>query len=127
MHKIYNIIVGQTNGRLQKKAALYATFQAVKTDRYLVGYLIILKSICFSNHSEQHLIRSLFLYMRRLYNTMKYTNNNTTNYLVRFCNAQKVNEACNGSLISKGVQEHGMKILSPLHNTGFDSLQEYEK
>ena len=47
--------------------------------------------------------------------------------MVRFCNAQKVNEACDGSLIAKGVQEHGMKILFPLHNAGFDSLQEDEK
>ena len=55
---------------------------------------------------------------------MHYANNNTTDYLVRFRNAQKVNEACDGSLITKGVQEHGMKILFPLHNTGFDSPQE---
>ena len=25
------------------------------------------------------------------------------------------------------IQEHGMQILFPFHNTGFDSLQEYEK
>ena len=58
---------------------------------------------------------------------MKYANNNTTDYLIRFRNAQKVNEACNGSLITKGVQEHGMKILFPLHNAVFDALQEEEK
>ena len=58
---------------------------------------------------------------------MKYTSKNTTDYLVRFRNAQKVNEACDGSLITKGVQEHGMKIRFPLHNTGFYSLQEDEK
>ena len=55
---------------------------------------------------------------------MKNSNNNTTDYLVRFRNYQKVNEACNGSLITKGLQKHGMTILSPLHNTGFDSLQD---
>ena len=55
---------------------------------------------------------------------MQYANKNTTNYLVRFCNAHKVDEACIGSLITKGVQEHGMKILFPLDNTAFDSLQE---
>ena len=47
--------------------------------------------------------------------------------MVRFRNAQKNNEACNVKLITKGVQEHGMNIISPLHNTGFDSLQEDEK
>ena len=40
---------------------------------------------------------------------MQYANENTTDYLVRFRNAQKVNEACYGSLITKGLQEHGMK------------------
>ena len=47
--------------------------------------------------------------------------------MVRLHNAQKVNEACDGILITKGVQDHGMKIRLPLHNTGFDSLQEEEK
>ena len=32
MHKIYNLIVGQTNDQLQEKAASDATFQAFKTD-----------------------------------------------------------------------------------------------
>ena len=58
---------------------------------------------------------------------MQYANENTTDYLVRFRNAQKVNEAINRSLITKGVQKHRMKILFPLHNNGFYSLQEYEK
>ena len=58
---------------------------------------------------------------------MQYVSENTTDYLVRFRNAQKVNEACDGRLITKGVQEHGMKIRFPLHNTGFDSLQEDDK
>ena len=40
---------------------------------------------------------------------------------------KKVNEACDGSLITKGVQEHGMKIRFPFQNTGFDYLQEGEK
>ena len=65
--------------------------------------------------------------MRRLYNTMQYANNNTTDYLVRSHNSQKANEACNIILITKGVQEHGMKIFFPLYNTEFDSLQEDEK
>ena len=37
MHKIYNLIVGQTNKQLQYKAASDATFQAVKTDRDPIG------------------------------------------------------------------------------------------
>ena len=58
---------------------------------------------------------------------MQYTSESTTDYLVGFHDAQKVNEACDGSLITKGVKEHGMKIHFPLHHTGFDSLQEDEK
>ena len=27
----------------------------------------------------------------------------------------------------KGVQDHGMEIIFPLHSTGFDSIQEDEK
>ena len=88
---------------------------------------MILKRLCFSNQYEQHPIRSLCLSTRRLYNTMQYNNDNTTEYLVRFRNSQKVNESCNKSLITEGVQEHGMKIIFPLQNTVFDSLQEYDK
>ena len=84
---------------------------------------MILKRLWFSNDYEQNTICSLCLSTRRLYNTMQYASDNTTDYLVRFRNAQKVNEACNGSLITKGVQEHGVKIIFPLNNTGFDSLQ----
>ena len=51
MHKIYNLIVGQTNEELQEKAAPDATFQVVKTDLDPIGYLLILKKICFSNQS----------------------------------------------------------------------------
>ena len=91
MHKIYNLIVGQTNEQLQEKAASDATFQAVKTDRYPIGYLMILNKICLSKQSEQHPIYPLCLSTRRLYNTMQYASDNTTDYLVRFCNAQKVN------------------------------------
>ena len=58
---------------------------------------------------------------------MQYANDNTTDYLVRFRNDQKVNEACNRSLITKGVQDNGMKIILPLHNNVFDSLQGNEK
>ena len=36
MQKIYNIILGQTNEQLQEKAASYATFQAIKTERELI-------------------------------------------------------------------------------------------
>ena len=87
---------------------------------------MILKKLCFSNQSKQQPIWSLFLSTSRMYNTMQYANENNTEYLVSFRNAQKFNKACNGILITKGVQEHGMKILFPLHNTGFDSLQEEE-
>ena len=58
---------------------------------------------------------------------MQYASDNTTDYLVRFRNAQKFNEACDRILITKGVQEHGMEIRFPLQNTGFDSLQEDKK
>ena len=40
MHKIYNLIVGQTNEQLKEKAASDATFQAVKTDRDRICPLI---------------------------------------------------------------------------------------
>ena len=58
---------------------------------------------------------------------MQYANKNTTNYLVRFRNAQKFNEACNRSLITKGIQEYGMKILFLFQNTGSDSPKEDKK
>ena len=47
MHKVYNLIVGQTNEQIQKKAELNATFQAVNNDRDPIGYLMILNRICF--------------------------------------------------------------------------------
>ena len=47
MHKMYNLIVVQTNEQLQDKAASDAAFQAVKTDQDPIGYLMILKKICF--------------------------------------------------------------------------------
>ena len=59
-----------------------------------------------------------------LYNITQNANENTTNYLVRLCNAHRVNKACNGSLKTRGVEKHGIKILYPLHVTGFDALQE---
>ena len=37
MHKIYNLIGDQTNEKLQEKAALYTTFQEVKTGRDTIG------------------------------------------------------------------------------------------
>ena len=58
---------------------------------------------------------------------MQYANDNTTDYLFRFLNTHKFNEACNGSLITRGVQEHGIRIIFPLHNTGFYLLQENGK
>ena len=70
MHNIYNLIVGQTNKQLQDKSASDATFQAVKTDRDPIGYLMTLKRIYFSNQSKQHPIRLLYLSTRHLYNTM---------------------------------------------------------
>ena len=58
---------------------------------------------------------------------MHHTNENRNKYLVRLHNYQKVNEACNGSLIKRVFQEYGMKILYPLNVTGFDKLSDYEK
>ena len=87
MHKIYNLILGQKNEQLQEKVASDATFQAVKTDQDPIGYLMILKKICFSNQSEQHQIHSFCLSTRRLYNTMQYASENTTDHLVRFRNS----------------------------------------
>ena len=58
---------------------------------------------------------------------MQHSNENTTDYPVRFRNEQRANEACNESLIKRGVQEYGMKIFYPLHATGFDTQQENDK
>ena len=127
MHNIYNLIVGQKNEQLQEKAESGATFQAVNTDQYQIGYLIILNILCFSNNSKKQQTPSLCLATRRLYNTMQYSNKNTTDYLLSFCNIQKVNEVCNGSLIEKGVQKHRTKILYPLYNNVFDYQKEYDK
>ena len=124
MHNIYNLVVGQKYEQIQEKAAPDATFQAAKTDLDLIDYLMILKRLCFSNKSEQHPIRSLCLYKRLIYNIMQYANENTTTYLFRLHNTQKVNEACNGSLVKKGVKDHGANIIFLFHNTGFDSLKE---
>ena len=78
MQKIYNIIVGQMNEQLQKKAASDATFRAVKIYWDPIGYLLILKRLWLSNQSKKHPSRSLCLSMRRLYITTKYSNDNTT-------------------------------------------------
>ena len=64
MHNIYNIILGQTTYQLQDKAASYATFQEVKSGQDLIGYLMILKKLLFSNQYEHHPIRFLFLSTR---------------------------------------------------------------
>ena len=124
MHKIYNIIVGQRNEQLQEKAASDDTFQVVNTDWDPITYLIIPKKLFSSNQYYQQPIRSFFLATRRLYNTMQYANKNTTEYLVRLRNAQKVNTACNGSPITSILQEHRINIIFPLKTTGFDLLQE---
>ena len=58
---------------------------------------------------------------------MTHVAKNTQDYLFRLQNAQKVNKACNGRLISRGFQEHGMKILYQLHVTGFDALSDDNK
>ena len=111
LHKIYNLIVGQTNEKFQEKAAYDTTLQAVNTGRDPIGYLMILKKLCFSKKSEQHPICSIWLATRWLYNTIQHANVNTTNYLFRFCNSQKVNEAWNVSLTTRRVKWHGMNIL----------------
>ena len=46
--------------------------------------------------------------------------------MIRLRNSQKVNKACDVSLISKGVQEHGMKILYILYVTAVDVMLDYE-
>ena len=127
MHMIQNIFVVHTNKKIQEKAASDTAFQDFKTGCDPIGYLTILKNFFFLNQSEQQPIQSLCLATRRMYNTMNYTNENKTNYLFIFKNAHEVNEACNGSIISRRVQEHGMKILYPLHVTGFDTLLDGDK
>ena len=47
MPKIYNLIVVQTNDKVQEKVAWYATFQAVNTGQDPIGYLMILNNLCF--------------------------------------------------------------------------------
>ena len=103
MYNIYNIIMGHTNEQLQEKAASDATFHMVKSVQDPIGYLMIIKKLFFSIQSGHHPIRSIFLETRWLYNTMQNANENTTTYQVRFRNAQKVNEACNGIPITKRV------------------------
>ena len=88
---------------------------------------MILKKLFLLNLSEQQSIRSLCLANIRLYNTTHYTNGNKTNYLFRFSNAQKVKESCNGSIISRRFKEHRIKILYPLHVTGFDMMLDGDK
>ena len=60
MQKIYNPIAGQTNEQLQEKAESDATFQGFKSDRYSIGYLMILKRLCLSNQYYQHPICYFF-------------------------------------------------------------------
>ena len=84
MHKIYNLIMSQTNEQLHEKLASYATFKAFKTGWYRIGYLIILNNLYFLNQHEQHPIRSLLLVTRQLYNIVKHANNIIIYYLIRF-------------------------------------------
>ena len=83
--------------------------------------MMIFKKLCFSKQYEQHPIRSLCLETRQLYNITQYSNDKTTDYLVRFHNYRKVNEVCNGSIISRGFQEYRMKIIYLLHVTDFEA------
>ena len=57
MQKIYHLIVVQTNEQLLERAASDSNFQAVKIDQYPIGYLIILKRLCFSNQTDYHPIQ----------------------------------------------------------------------
>ena len=102
INNIYNLFMGQTNEKLLEKASSGSTFQAVKIGQDPILYLMILNNLCFSNQSEQHPIIYLFLETRQLYNTMQHINYNTSNYLIRLRNSQKVNQSCNGNLISMG-------------------------
>ena len=124
MHKIYNCIVGKTDEKLQNKAESDTTLQAFNTGRYHIGYFIILKKLWFSKQYEQHPIRSLCMETRKLHNDIWHFNEKTTDYLARLRNAQKVNKACNGSLISRGVQEPAMNIL---YFTVSEALSDNEK
>ena len=91
MHNIYNLIIGQTNKKIQEKASSDAAFQVINTYQDPIGYLMILKNICFSNQLEEHPTCSLCLTTRRLHNAIQYASKNTTNYLVIFRNTQKIN------------------------------------
>ena len=53
MHKIYNLIVVQTNEQPQEKAESDTTLQAFNTVQYSISYLMILNNICFSKKYEQ--------------------------------------------------------------------------
>ena len=75
---VYKTDLVKTNEKLQVKAASDATLQAVKTGLDPIVYLTILKNLCFSNQSEQHPIRSLFLATRQLYKKIQYASENTT-------------------------------------------------
>ena len=99
MQKIYNIIVGHKKNHLQEKVSSDATLQAANTGQDPIGYMMVLNKLCFSNQSEKHLIQSLCLSTRRLYNTIQNVNNKTTGYLVSLNNEQKAKEAYTGSLI----------------------------
>ena len=47
IQNIYNISVVQKNEQLQEKEVPDVTFQVVKTDQDPIGYLMILKGLCF--------------------------------------------------------------------------------
>ena len=75
------------NEQLKDKEASESTFQAVKTVQEPIGYLMIINKLCLSNQSIQHPIQFLCLETRILYNTIQHANENTNDYLVRFCNS----------------------------------------
>ena len=58
---------------------------------------------------------------------MKNINEKKTDYLVKFHNAQKFNEASNGTIMTRGFQEHRFKIVYPLHITEFDAILDDDK
>ena len=47
MHKIYKLIVGQISYQLKEKVASDATLQSFNTAQDPIGYLMILKKLCF--------------------------------------------------------------------------------
>ena len=78
MHKIYNLIMSQTNEQLQEQVESDATFHDVKSGRYHIGYLMILKKLFLSNQSKQHPNLSLCLTNGKIYNTVQHAKKTRT-------------------------------------------------